>query len=78
MRVTINAAAPSVRITARERDVLGLVAAGLSNRAIAQRLVLSPRTVEGRLAGLYDKLNFTDESESNRRVLAVLYYLAER
>jgi DNA-binding NarL/FixJ family response regulator len=75
--VTINAAAPRVRITAGEREVLGLVAIGLSNRAIAERLTLSPRTVEGRLAGLYEKLNFTDESESNRRVLAVLYYLAE-
>jgi DNA-binding NarL/FixJ family response regulator len=51
------------RLTARERDVLRLVAQGLANKAIGQRLGISPRTVEGHLNHIFEKLGTTSRTE---------------
>lgn len=61
-------------LTEREHDVLALVAQGLSNTAIAARLVVSERTVEAHVRSMFIKLELPDEG-TNRRVLAVLTYL---
>ena len=61
-------------LTDRERDVLGHVAQGLSNTAIAAKLVVSDRTVEAHVRSVFIKLGLSDEG-TNRRVLAVLTYL---
>lgn len=60
-------------VTDRERDVLAALAAGLSNKAIAARLYLSVRTVEGHLANLYAKLGVRSRAEAI--VLAVRHGL---
>ncbi|TMC08404.1 MAG: response regulator transcription factor [Chloroflexi bacterium] len=62
-------------LSERERAVLGLMAEGRSNAAIGQRLHLSPRTVEGHIARLFQKLGLPDAPDDNRRVLAVLRWL---
>jgi DNA-binding NarL/FixJ family response regulator len=62
-------------LTARERDVLALIAEGRSNKAIAQQLYLSEKTVEGNVRRIFDKLALTDTPDDNRRVLAVLAFL---
>jgi DNA-binding NarL/FixJ family response regulator len=61
----------------RERAVLGLMAEGRSNTAIGRRLHLSPRTVEGHIARVFQKLGLPDAADDNRRVLAVLRWLRE-
>jgi len=61
-------------LTERELDVLGQVAEGLSNTAIAEKLVVSERTVEAHIRSVFTKLGLSDEG-TNRRVLAVLRYL---
>ncbi len=63
---------PLDRLTDREREVLGLMAQGLSNAAIAGRLGLSERTVEAVCGQVFDKLGLEPSPEVNRRVLAVL------
>ena len=60
----------------REREVLGLVAEGLSNRAIAERLFVTERTVEAHVKQIFVKLRLGADPESHRRVLAVLAYLS--
>jgi len=62
-------------LTARERDVLALIAEGRTNRAIGQRLFLSEKTVEGNVRRIFDKLRLAETSDDNRRVLAVLAFL---
>ena len=62
-------------LTAREREVLALMAEGRSNAAIAQGLVVSPGTVEKHVAAIFAKLGLQASEEANRRVLAVLRYL---
>lgn len=64
-------------LSERELDVLGLVAEGLSNTAIAEKLVVSERTVEAHVRSVFLKLDLPDEG-TNRRVLAVLRYLDHR
>ena len=62
-------------LTAREREVLALKAQGLTNHAIARRLVLAERTVEGRIRSLLMKLDLPESEDAHRRVLAVITYL---
>ncbi|GAB3967541.1 response regulator transcription factor [Actinoallomurus acanthiterrae] len=62
-------------LTAREREVLALMAEGRSNAAIAQTLVVSTGTVEKHVAAIFGKLGLPSSEDANRRVLAVLRYL---
>ncbi|MGW2231370.1 response regulator transcription factor [Streptomyces formicae] len=64
-------------LTEREHSVLSLMAEGLSNQAIAQRLFLSDSAISKYTTSLFGKLGLTDDDSSNRRVLAVLAYLNE-
>jgi len=66
---------PLAELSAREREVLGLVAEGLSNKAIAARLFVTDRTVEAHVKQIFRKLRLDANPESHRRVLAVLAYL---
>lgn len=58
-----------------EREVLGLVAEGLSNDAVGKRLFISERTGEAHVKQIFPKLRIDQESDTNRRVLAVLAFL---
>lgn len=62
-------------LSAREAEVLGLVAEGLSNRAIADRLFINDRTVETHIAQIFGKLDIPNSPDGHRRVLAVLRLL---
>lgn len=62
-------------LTAREHDVLALMAEGLTNVGIARRLFLTERTVETHIGSILAKLDLTTNEEEHRRVLAVLRYL---
>ncbi len=66
---------PLGSLTAREREVLALMAEGRSNTAIAQRLVVSDGAVEKHVGNLLMKLDLTPSTEDHRRVLAVLAWL---
>ena len=66
---------PLEELSPREREVLGLMAEGLSNRGICQRLVLSPKTIETHVNSIFMKLNFPPAPDDHRRVLAVLAFL---
>ena len=59
-------------LSAREREVLGLMAEGRSNRAISERLVVSPKTVEAHVRQILLKLGLEESADDHRRVLAVL------
>jgi DNA-binding NarL/FixJ family response regulator len=67
-------------LTDREREVLAVMAEGLTNNAIARRLVLTERTVEGHVRSVLMKLDLPTDDGAHRRVLAVIAYLraAER
>ncbi|HMT05550.1 MAG TPA: response regulator transcription factor [Solirubrobacterales bacterium] len=62
-------------LTAREREVLGLMAEGRSNIAIAESLVVTERAVEKHVTSIFSKLDLTPAPEDHRRVLAVLTYV---
>jgi DNA-binding NarL/FixJ family response regulator len=66
---------PLDELTPREREVLGLMAEGRSNKAIAEALVVTERAVEKHVTSIFGKLRLTASSEDHRRVLAVLAYL---
>jgi DNA-binding NarL/FixJ family response regulator/class 3 adenylate cyclase len=66
---------PIEQLTPREREVLGLMAEGLSNVAIAERLVVTERAVEKHVTSIFGKLRLGADAEHHRRVLAVLAFL---
>jgi DNA-binding NarL/FixJ family response regulator len=66
---------PLRELTPREREVLGLMAEGLSNTAIARKLVVSDGAVEKHVRNIFTKLQLPPDDEQHRRVLAVLTYL---
>ena len=66
---------PLADITAREREVLALMAEGRSNQAIAEQLVVTERAVEKHVTSIFGKLGLAPAAEDHRRVLAVLAYL---
>lgn len=66
------------RLTAREGEVLAEMAQGKNNAAIAATLVLSERAVEKHANSIFSKLGLSEERDLNRRVKAVLVYLADR
>jgi DNA-binding NarL/FixJ family response regulator len=67
---------PLAQLSEREREVLELMAEGLTNTGIAKRLYLSERTVEAHVRHVLMKLNIPESEEAHRRVLAVLTHLS--
>jgi DNA-binding NarL/FixJ family response regulator len=68
---------PLDSLTAREREVLALMAEGRTNRAIAAELFLSERAVERHVTSIFGKLDLPTTEQDHRRVLAVLAYLRD-
>ena len=66
---------PLEDLSPREREVLSLMAEGLSNRGICDRLFLSPKTVETHVNSIFTKLRLAPAPDDHRRVLAVLTFL---
>ena len=66
---------PLGQLTAREREVLGLMAEGRSNAAIAGRLFITEKAVGKHISSIFGKLGLPPSEDDNRRVLAVLAYL---
>ena len=66
---------PLDALTPREREVLGLMAEGRSNSAIASELVVTDRAVEKHVTSIFSKLDLGAAPEDHRRVLAVLAFL---
>jgi DNA-binding NarL/FixJ family response regulator len=66
---------PLARLSAREREVLELMAEGRSNSAIAQRLFVTEKAVSKHSTSIFAKLDLAPSEDDNRRVLAVLAYL---
>jgi DNA-binding NarL/FixJ family response regulator len=69
---------PLADLTGREREVLGLMAEGRSNQAIAEQLVVTDRAVEKHVSRIFSKLDLMPATEDHRRVLAVLAFLRSR
>ena len=65
-------------LTQREREVLGEIAQGKSNAAVAKSLFLSVRAVEKHINSLFSKLGLSEEQDVHRRVKAVLLFLSDR
>ena len=68
---------PLAELTEREREVLGLIAEGHSNKAIGGLLFLSLKTVETHIRQIFMKLGLEEAPDYHRRVLAVLAYLRQ-
>jgi DNA-binding NarL/FixJ family response regulator len=68
---------PLDALTPREREVLGLMAQGLSNVAISESLVVSAGAVEKHISNIFTKLDLVPSDQEHRRVLAVLRYIGE-
>ena len=68
-------ASPLDDLTKRERQVLTLIAEGLTNVGIANELVVSVAAIERHVTRIFDKLGLHQSAEAHRRVLAVLKYL---
>ena len=66
---------PLASLTDREKEVLGLIAEGMSNKAIAARLVITERTIEAHVTQIFQKLALPESPDQHRRVLAVLTFL---
>ena len=66
---------PLARLSEREREVLALMAQGLTNAALAEELVVSPKTIEGHVHSIFTKLDLSPGERGHRRVLAVLTFL---
>ena len=69
---------PLATLTAREREVLGHMAQGENNSAIARSLFLTERAVEKHINSLFHKLGLTEEPDVHRRVMAVLAFLRDQ
>ena len=69
---------PLDRLTERERQILRLISNGCSNTGVARDMHVSERTVEAATAQVFRKLSLEQTPLTNRRVLAVLTYLASR
>jgi DNA-binding NarL/FixJ family response regulator len=65
-------------LTARELEILGLVAEGQSNAAIGEALVISKRAVEHHINAIFYKLGLTEAADISRRVVATVMYLTEQ
>jgi DNA-binding NarL/FixJ family response regulator len=70
-----NASRRLMELTDRERDVLGLIAEGRSNQAIAAALFIGEKTVETHVANIFSKLELEETPTDHRRVLATLRWL---
>jgi DNA-binding NarL/FixJ family response regulator len=66
---------PLDELTSREREVLALMAEGLTDRGIAHRLYVTPKTVETHTRHIFQKLSLSESALENKRVHAVLAYL---
>jgi DNA-binding NarL/FixJ family response regulator len=65
------------KLTPREREILGMIAEGRSNAAIARALYITTRAVERHINAIFSRLELAESAEANRRVQAVLVYLAD-
>ncbi|MBV9310503.1 MAG: response regulator transcription factor, partial [Solirubrobacterales bacterium] len=68
---------PLAELTPRERELLGEIASGKSNSAIAESLVLTKRAVEKHVNSIFAKLGLPEDQDVSRRVKATLMYLAD-
>jgi DNA-binding NarL/FixJ family response regulator len=69
--------APLARLSPREREVMGLIAEGRSNAAIAAAMFITGKAVDKHINSIFTKLDLPLDSDDNRRVLAVLRYLQD-
>ena len=72
---TRRGGAPFTVLSPREREVLGLIAEGLSNKGIGERVMITEGAVQKHVTSIFTKLGLPGGEDANRRVLAVLAYL---